>query len=197
MPLNNDELRSVLARAAEIQYADKPGGMEVERFIAEAEKAGYTRAALERALREKFGHPEAQPKVGELAFAKSSDGRYYAAKVISQTPETARVQFLSGGEKNVDNDELRQFSLMPGERVSVAWPNWGNWSCTVIKYDAEYGTVNLSDRWGSEALFPISAIWIEKPTPGQSRGIGVTAILALGVLAGAGVGAAIMYGLLR
>lgn len=195
MPLNNDELRSVLARAAEIQYADKPGGMELERFIAEAEKAGYTRAALERALREKFGHPETPPKVGELAFARSSDGRYYVAKVLSQAAETSRVRFLSAGEKEIANDELRQFSLMPGERVSVAWPNWGNWSCTVIKYDAEYATVNLSDRWGSEQLFPISAIWLEPPTP--SRGIGHIAMLASAALGGTALGAALMYFFLR
>jgi hypothetical protein len=197
MPLNNDELRSVLVRAAEIQYADRPGGIELEKFIAEAEKAGYTRAALERALREKFGRPEAPPNVGELAFARSADGRYYVAKVLAQTPETTKVQFLSGGEKHVEGEDLRAFSLMPGERVSVAWPGWGNWSCTVIKYDAEYGTVNLSDRWGSEALFPISAIWIEKPTPGQSRGIGHIAMLASAIAGSVALGAALMYAVLR
>ena len=195
MPLSNDELRAVLARAAEIQYADRPGGMELERFIAEAEKAGYTRVALERALREKFGQPEAPPRVGELAFAQSSDGRYYAAKVLSQSDRSSRIQFLSGGEKEVVNDELRQFSLMPGERVSVAWPMWGNWSCTVITYDAQYGTVKLSDRWGSEQLFPISAIWLEPPR--QSRGIGHIALLVGAVLGGTTLGATLMYLLLR
>lgn len=195
MPLNNDEMRSVLARAAELQYADRPGGMELERFIAEAEKAGYTRAALERALRERFGQAQTPPAVGQLAFAKSTDGRYYVARVQSQSAERSRVQFLVGGERDVEGDELRHFSLMPGERVSVAWPNWGNWSCTVIEYNAEYGTVNLSDRWGAEALFPISAIWIEPPTP--SRGIGHIAMLAGAAIGGTALGAALTYLLLR
>ena len=195
MPLNNEELRSVLARAAEIQYADRPGGAELERFIAEAEQAGYTRAALERALRERFGQVQTPPAVGQLAFAKSTDGRYYVAKVLSQSGDRSRVQFLVGGEREVEGDELRHFSLMPGERVSVAWPMWGNWSCTVITYDAEYGTVKLSDRWGSEALFPISAVWIEAPT--QSRGIGHIATLTGAILGGLTLGAALMYVFLR
>ena len=193
--MKDDELRSVLARAAEIQFAERPGGADLEKFIAEAEKAGYMRTALERALRERFGEVQTPPAVGELAFARSTDGRYYVAKVLSQSGDRSRVQFLVGGERDVQGDELRQFSLMPGERVSVAWPMWGNWSCTVMQYDSQYGTVKLSDRWGSEALFPISAVWVEAPTP--SRGVGHAAMLAGAILGGGMLGAVITALLLR
>ena len=171
-------------------------GIELERFMAEAEKAGYARAALERALRERYGEGGAPPAVGELAFALSTDGRYYVAKILSQTPQRSRVKFSLGGEKDVANDELRPFSMMPGERVSVAWPGWGNWSCSVISYDAEHATVKLSDRWGSEALFPISDVWIEKPTS-HRRGIGHVAMQIGAALGFTTLGAALMYFVLR
>ena len=162
MPLSDEELRAVLTRAAEIQQAAGPDGAEFERMIGRAEAAGYSRAAVERALRERFG-TVARPGVGELTFARSSDGKYHVARVVSDSAIGARVKFLLGSEGDVALDQIRPFSLTPGERVWVNWPMWGAWLCEVISYDEENGYVKLSDRWGSSHTCPIAELWVQPP----------------------------------
>ena len=169
MPLNDEELRAVLSRAAEIQHASRgPGPFELERMMDQAEAAGYSRAAVERALRERYAAPQ-PTQVGELAFALSSDGKYYAARVLAHTDHGARVRFLMGSELEVAADQIRPF-LTPGERVWVDWPMWGTWMCTVQSYDAVNSKVKLSDRWGSTKWFPVGEVWIQPPVVGSGWG---------------------------
>jgi len=120
MPLSDKELRDVLLRADEIHRANQSGSArdaELQRLISAAEEAGYNRAAVELALRERLELPSAPPAVGELTFARSTDNKYYAAHVVSHSPEGTRVRFVRGGEHLVAPDQLRPGSLLPGNNV--------------------------------------------------------------------------------
>lgn len=198
MALNDDELRAVLSRAAEIQHASRgPGPFELERMLDQAEAAGYSRSAVERALRERYAAPQ-PPQVGELAFALSTDGKYYAARVLSHAGHASRVRFLMGAELDVATDQIRPF-LTPGERVWCDWPMWGTWMCTVQSYDAVNSKVKLSDRWGSTKWFPIAEVWIQPPVAGSGwGGLGVyISILGAGALIGGIVGSVVTAALIR
>lgn len=172
MPLSNDDVNAVLLRADQIQRAELRGANEAEmqRFIERAEAAGYSKAAVLQALRERFGVTALPVAVGDCVFAKSSENKYHVATVASLGHGETRVRYLRGGEQLLPSDEVRPFALVPGERVSVHWPMWGPWSCEVMSYDDANGKVTLSDRWGSEKVFSISEIWIEPPS--SSGGFG-------------------------
>jgi hypothetical protein len=169
MALSDDELRAVLTRAAEIQHAARggPTSLELERLIGAAEAAGYSRPAVERALRERFGSVT-RPAVGELAFARSADGKYHVARIVSDAPGGTRVKFLRGSESDVAPDHIRPFSLAPGERVWVDWPRWGEGLCDVLSYDEELSKVKLSDRWGSRHTAHVSEIWVQPPSQSET-----------------------------
>lgn len=173
MPLSDDELRSVLTRAAEIQHASRggPNSAELERLIGAAEAAGYSRPAVERALRERFG-AVARPAVGEIAFARSTNGKYHVARIVSDSPAGTRVKFLLGTESEVAPDHVRPFSLAPGDRVWVDWPMWGPWLCEVLAYDEERSIVKLSDRWGGQHTCAVSEIWVQPPSERAESSLG-------------------------
>ena len=186
--LSDDEVKAVLLRADQIQRAALRAAdeTEVRRFIEKAEASGYSRAAVEQALRERFGTSVAPAAVGDRVFARSSDAKYHAATVVSVGPGEARVRYMRGSEQVVPSDGIRPFALVPGERVSVYWPAWGNWSCEVVSYDETRDTVKLTDRWGSEKTFPVSEIWLEPPS--LSSGFGgfliYASMLGLGAILG-------------
>ena len=66
MGLANEEVRDILARAAEIESVTRHGGMEMEAVIQAAEEVGISRTSVERALRERMKLPARPPAVGEL-----------------------------------------------------------------------------------------------------------------------------------
>src|SRR5688500_3488980 len=98
MSLGPDEIRTVLARAAEIQSATLINSVEMEAVIQAAEEVGIARPAIERALRERLNLPQKPPAVGELTFAKSADGKFYVAEIIGVSEHSYRVKFLKGSE---------------------------------------------------------------------------------------------------
>ncbi len=191
MRLTDDELRDVLARAEEIQRTSRHGHemhAEFEAVIGAAEAVGFTRSAVERALRERLDVPAALPEPGSLAFATSADGRSYVAEVLSIDADGARVRFLRGSEHLVTPDQLRPCSLVPGERVVCDWPWWGPWTCTVVRYDAVSQQVELSDGWGSTHACSLAEIWLAAPrNVGGARAARRRGLLLLAT--GAGVGA--------
>ena len=191
MRLTDDELRDVLARAEEIQRATRRGEMaaELEAVIGAAEEIGLARPAVERALRERLDLSPAPPAPGSLAFAKSADGKYYVAEVLSNSPDRVQVRFLRGGEHLLLPDEVRPCSFIPGERITCDWPWWGPWTCTVVAYDAASRFVEVSDGWGSSETFPIADVWVEPP---QKPDVAMRARRRVSMMlmgAGAGVGA--------
>lgn len=159
-------------------------------MIQAAEEVGIPRAAVERALRERFGLPAQPPRAGALTFARSADGKYYVAEVLAATPDEVRVRYLRGSEHTVALDEQRPCAFLPGERVVCHWPWWGPWTCTVISFDAEKGRIKVSDGWGETRSFPIAEVWLDAPRDHASRrGRARIYVTLLG--AGAGLGAII------
>lgn len=189
MSVENDEIRSVLARASEIQEAASMSHVEVETLMLAAEEVGISRTAVERALRERMSLPMKPPVVGQLSFARSADDKYYVAEVVSTTQERITVRFLRGGEHTVQLDDLRPCAFLPGERVVVNWPWWGPWTCTVLSYDASERRVTVTDGWGEIREFSIGDVWVaQRRKSGSRRGRLVGALLAAAAV-GAALGA--------
>jgi hypothetical protein len=192
MRLTDDELRDVLIRAEEIQQSSRTGratDAEMRAVIHAAEEVGIERAAVERALRERFELPIEAPRVGQRVFARSADDKYYVAEVLSATPTEVRVRYLQGSEDTLAPDEVRPCTFRPGEKVMVYWPWWGPWSCTVISYYADAKRVEVTDGWGSEKTFDIAEVWLEprKKPASASRSKTRIYITLMGV--GSGIGA--------
>lgn len=193
MRLTDEELRDVLTRAEEIQRTTRTGPAaqkELEAVIGAAEEIGLDRSAVERALRERLALPLAPPAVGSLTFARSTDDKYYVAEVVSVTDDTIRVRFLRGSENDVMLDQLRPISFDPGERLTVDWPMWGPWTCTVVSYDAARRRVELSDGWGQTRTFPIDEVWV-KPRREENALSGRRRVYVTLIGVGAGLGAVI------
>jgi hypothetical protein len=196
MRLTDEELRDVLARAEELERTTRHGeawNAEIAAVIEAAEEVGLSRQAVERALAERLNLPAAPPAAGALTWARSADGKFYVAEVMSTAETGIRVRFLGGGEQLLPPDALRPCTFIPGERVVCQWPMWGQWSCTVISYDAAKQRVRLSDGWGSTRTFPVSEVWLPpaKSHPLSVRRRMAVMLLGAGVLTGAVIGAII------
>lgn len=202
MSLTDEELRDVLARAEELDRASRD---RVERknqlaaVIGAAEEAGFSRQAVERALAERLNLPAKPLVAGDLAWARSTDGRYYVAQVLATSEESVQVKFLRGSEQRLTPEELRPCAFMPGVRVTCEWPMWGPWTCTVVSYDAAKQRVRLSDGWGYTKTFPVSEVWLSTASSdarGARRRLYAT-LLGVGAAAGALIGAIITAAVLR
>lgn len=193
MRLTDEELHDVLARAEEIQRASRHAdevSAELEVVIGAASEVGIARAAVEQALRERTDLSVTPPEVGTLAFARSADGKFYVAEVLSISTDGVRVRFLKGSEHLVTLDQLRRCSFIPGERVVCNWPWWGPWTCTVVSYDKAKQRLKLSDGWGDTKVFPVSEVWIAPPKKADA-GTARTRLFVALIGAGAGLGAVI------
>jgi hypothetical protein len=164
--LSDDELHDVLARAEEIERANRRGAAwnaELQAVIGAGEAVGLSRPAIERALAERFPLAGSPPTAGSLVWARSADGKFYVAEVTTIAEHSAAVRFLNGSEVELGLDALRPCAFVPGERVACNWPMWGPWTCTVVSYDATKRRVKLSDGWGSTRQFPIGDVWLAPP----------------------------------
>lgn len=201
MRLSDKELQDVLARAEQIErgmFLGDDVNAELQAVIEAAEEVGIARSAVERALRERLNLPMKPPSPGSLVFAKSADGKFYAAEVRSQARDGVEVQFMNGSDHTVAADELRPLSLIPGQRIVVDWPWWGPWTCNVIAYDRDAKRVKVNDGWGYTRTFPLSEVWL--PTPRGEAGNRMriyAALLGSGAAAGGLIGALITYLVLR
>jgi hypothetical protein len=201
MRLTDDQLREVLARAEEIQRTSWVGtdmNAELQAVIGAAEEVGLARPAVERALRERFDIFATAPTAGSLVFAKSADGKFYVAEVVAVTADGVRVRFLRGSEHVVGPDEVRPCSLIPGEKVVCNWPWWGEYTCTVLAYDAEKKRVKLSDGWGTTKTFSAAEVWLEPPRKVDSNDVRsrvYATLIGVGLAVGA-IGGSIVTALL-
>jgi hypothetical protein len=197
--LSEDQVREVLARAEEIQHdhlAHSRLGGDLDSVLAAAEEAGLTREAVLQALQERIGLPETCPVPGEIVFARSADGKFYAAEVSAVDGNAVSVAFLKGGERRLTLEGIRSGSIVPGQRLSCPWPDWGWWSCTVLRFDRAGGRVRVTDNWGSERWFQLSDVRFEPPKPASKlskwlRRRGAWFALAIVGLSGAILGGAL------
>jgi hypothetical protein len=134
--------------------------------------------------------------VGDRALVKSSDGKFYVADVLGAEGDQLRVEFLRGGERLVAAEEVRRCSFLPGDRVTVDWPMWGVYTCTVVSYDDHYETVTLSDGW-SEEVFDIDKVWLEPPKSRDAMRLARLRNVVLIFLGGAAIGSIVTFFLTR
>jgi hypothetical protein len=134
--------------------------------------------------------------VGDRALVKSSDGKFYVADVLGADGDRLRVEFLRGGEQLVAADEVRPCSFLPGDRVTVDWPMWGVYTCTVVSYDEHYETVTLSDGW-SEEVFDLEKVWLEPPKTRDAMRLARLRNVVLIFLGGAAIGSIATFFLMR
>lgn len=193
MRLTDQELHEVLVRAEEIQHSVGSGDdarAEMEAVVAAGEAVGLTRPAIERAIRERFDLDSKPPAAGELAFARSMDGRYYVARVLALSADEARVRFLRGGELTLVPSQLRPCTFLPGSRVTCEWPAWGQWTATVVNYNAESMSVTLNDGWGSTHVASLGEVWLKQPKrdSDERRWITRATLIGAGAAAGGAIG---------
>ena len=189
MPLSDDDIRAIVARADEIQHAAHSSADERTALVQAGEEIGISRVAMERALQERLGAPF-EPQVGDLVFGRGVDDKYYVAELLADAGDERRVRFLRGGERVLGRDELRPCSFLPGERVVCPWPGWGAWTCSVLSYDADAGLVTVTDGWADTATFPIRDVWLAPRTAaGRRRARIYAALLGAGAAVGATIGA--------
>jgi len=134
-----------------------------------------------------------------MTWARSADGKYYVAEVLSTSEEGVRVRFLRGSELVLTPAELRPCAFVPGQRVVCNWPMWGPWTCSVVAFDAARQRVKLSDGWGSTRAFPVSEVWLapSKTDSRTARRRAYTLLLGAGAAAGAVIGSIITGLLMR
>lgn len=200
MALDDNELRDVLARAEEIQQATRHGKhweAEVAAVIAAAQEVGLSRAAVERALAERLHLPPAPPPAGSQVWARSANGKFYVAEVLSSNDETVHVRFLRAGEHRVGPGDVRPCAFIPGERVVCDWPTWGPWTCSVVSYDGASQQVTLSDGWGYTKAIPVAEVWMAAERSGVPARRRLYTTLAAAGAAGATIGSIITALLLR
>lgn len=200
--LTEEETRQVLARAEAIQARSGSGTtpmVSVGAILGAAEEAGLSREAVEQALRERATLVPETPKSGDLAYARSVDGREYVAEVLEADRDWLRVRFLNGGEQSVRSDQVRPASFPPGERVTCPWPGWGWWPCTVLSYDRDRRSVRVTDNWGANKTFALSDIRIDPPRARRAFGRTrlVLTVLAVGAATGGLLGALTTWLLMR
>jgi hypothetical protein len=191
MPTSRDEIRQVLERAAQLERSADLTPADVDVLMQAADEVGIPRAAIERALRERQAAAP-PPEIGQLVLAPSTDAMKYAAEVTERVGDAFKVRFLRGGERVVGAEELHSCSFLPGDRIQVKWPGWGNWTCTVVSYDAANQRVTVSDGWGETGTYHIADVWVNTRKaavgPGRAR---LRAALLGAAAAGAAIGSII------
>ncbi len=168
--ISTEALSEVLRRAQEIDAGahDSP---DLEAYIQAAEEAGISREATTQAIRERLGYPISAAKLGEFVFARSADGHYYAAKVDSTAEKTARVRFMNGAIAELPLSDLREFTVLPGQKVNYLSPSGGYWANgTVVSFNADAQVVTL-EVWGASESVSLDKV----RQLGQNMRMGVTA----------------------
>jgi hypothetical protein len=158
--LSDQDLRETLQRAREIaeQSRDLVATEEsCEEYLRAAEEVGIPRQAVLQALRERFLIPAEPFEVGQMVFAPSMDGFWYPAELLSITPHTAKVRFVSGGEHTCAAGDLRPLALVPGRKLQADVKGWGWYKSVVERYDPEGGKVHIvHDDWaGTKERVPL------------------------------------------
>ncbi|MBX7135354.1 MAG: hypothetical protein K1X67_22010 [Fimbriimonadaceae bacterium] len=200
--MNEERFRLILQRAEEIE-ATTGSGQELtrtdEQLIEAAQEAGLSREAVMQALRERFALENVHLQVDSLVYAESSDRYFYPARITSIEGDLVRVTFMNGGEHTVRRNEVKPFTMLPGQMINVPWPNWGWWNSKIISFDREQMKVRVTDSFGTELTVPISETRLKPELPpGEIRERWRTWLTYAAISLGSGaLGALIMRAVLR
>lgn len=169
--LSDEELAAVVNRAHEIhslqdRLEESKGSLD--EYVRAAEEMGVPREAMVQALNERFAFLTREIEPGQLVFAKSGDGRHYAAKVVAVNKDAVAVRFLNGGDGTVGRHELQEASFAPGTDYEYHSPSYMmHLKASVVRYDRDAMTVTFN-YWGTEETVPLSKVRTAKPrTPGK------------------------------
>lgn len=168
--LTTEELSDVLRRAQEID-SNQGNSTDMEAYVQAAEEAGISREATMQAIRERLGYPLSAAKLGDFVFARSADGHYYAAKVGSTSDKSARVRFMNGAEIEMPLSDLREFNLMPGQKLNYLSPSGGYWANGTVSTFNPDSRVVVLESWGVSESVALDKVRLL----GQNVGRGVRA----------------------
>lgn len=165
--MDQSQYRQLLQRAEEIEAVNRqPVSLtdEQREIVEAAVEAGLSRESVVAALQERLAISGIRAKVGDLILAKSGDGFFRVAK-LEEIDNGFLVRFLSGGEANLTAEDVRPFSLLPGQIVNSKWPGWaGYWDSRIEHFDRELMKVKLIDWMGTEATVHLSDIRLHADT---------------------------------
>jgi len=193
--MDHDQIRQLLTRAQEIQHQQLTGDeaeTEVDMIVAAAQETGLSREAVMQALRERTNLAERPVEAETLVFALGGGKHFHAAKVRRVEDGLVTVKFLSGAEVTLPRSDIKPFNMIPGQKVSCPWPNWGWWNSTVLSYDDENQKVYVTDGWGDNQTFHISDIRIATESPPLTARTSQWLIYAAVALTSGGIGALLM-----
>jgi hypothetical protein len=195
--LSDEELAAVVRRAHEIHALQ--GRLEESRgslgeYVAAAEEMGVPRDAMMQALNERFAFLNREVTPGMLVFARSSDGRNYAAKVVSADGDAVAVRFLNGGEGTVGRHELQEASFAPGAVYEYYSPmNMRYVRGSVVRYDQDAVGVTFN-TWGIEET--VSLAKVRTPHP-NSKGVPAWVWIAVAALGSGAVATFVTWLIVR
>ena len=192
--LSEEERTATLRRAIEIARQETPAQVatsedELELYLQASEEAGIPRAATLQALRERLLVPIESFQPGDLAFAPSTDGRFYVAKVIRTDERGAIVRFDKGGELPVALSELRPLGLVPGRQLQF-YKDHQWWNGAVNTYDAANKQLVLSAvAYGTVKKIKLSDIRLVPETPTNGDALRAQLVRAWVIAGSVGVAA--------
>lgn len=200
--MSESRLGEVLARAQEIDGQTRHMEItqsEIETFVTAAEESGLSRDAVMQALRERLGYAPDAFQEGELVFAKSEDGHFYAARISDLEGKVAKVRFLNGGFGMVAIGDLRLFSLAPGQSVQYDSPAMYTWvTARVQSVNLEGGSVRFN-MWGTPETVPLEKVRLaqERTSASVAQTTKYWTIGLSSLLTGTALGGAITWWLTR
>ncbi len=198
--ISPDLLKSVLTRAEEIQASSalSPSEDTVSMIVKAATEAGLSEDAVMQAIRERVGVVTETLNPGSLVFAKSADGYFYVAEVVSVGSNSVKVRFMAGAESTLSNSDLKPLQLTPGQKVFCPWQDWGWWNCVVVRYDSVEREVEVSDGWSPTTIrFSLSSIRLAKADVNAEIPFMVRVKWWGAMLAGGAIGGAITWLFMR
>ena len=196
--LSDEELAAVVQRAHDIHTLQGRIGEErrgLDEYVKVAEEMGVPREAMMQALNERFAFLDREIETGQIVFAKSEDGRAYAAKVVSSGEDSVQVRYLNGGEARVGRHELQEATFSPGTVYEYHSPSYMMYlKSQVVRYDRDSMTVTFN-YWGTEETVPLSKVRVPRPRTGPGVPPWVYTVVA--ALGSGVIGAAVMWLVMR
>jgi len=96
------------------------------------------------------GKPIAQVGVGDVVWAKWTDGFHYVATVSGISGETYSVNYADGYKGDVPKADLAPFGVSPGMVLQSKWSKGGFWPAKVVAVNPEAVVVEFLDDHSRE-----------------------------------------------
>jgi hypothetical protein len=196
--LSEEELQETLARARQLSRVVHGTDSEtaMEPYLRAGEEVGIPREALKQALSERLALTTPEFSVGDMVFAPSVDGHWYAAQILTLDGGRATVRFLKGSEHTCATADLRALALIPGRVLQVDWKDWGWCNAKVINHEPHTGKTE-AEHFGERKKFTTDQLRLHPkqanpPTTTEEKSeVRIKAMLMRVALLAGGVGMAL------